>query len=547
MAFGVLEDAKNPMPTGTMFLEAVGNAPNDVNTAENHVVLNPAPSDSPDDPLNFPRLRKELLFATIIFGACLTSAIGPLLVPGFAIIAVDFHVPLSKVALLSGALIMGLGVSSYVCSCMGSIFGRRPIFLVTTVVIIASCCWSAAAKSYNSILASRVFQGLGMGGFYALAGTDSINDVFFVHQRGTRVGLWNLAVIASVNITPIISGYVIVALGWEWSFWLLAIAFGVLLIAVVFLFPETSFDRSQEIARPFSSPSSSTNIDPRESTEKKVTDLQSTPVAETPQLGTSNTQRARWQNILGVQHGAFNSPTRILSALVAPLTLLAHPVVIWSCAMWSVVFTWVIIIGTTASQIYAAPPFSLSTTSVGNLVGIAPLIGSIPGTVLAGWTCDFLSKKLAIRNKGVYEPEFRLWVMVPFVLSFAVGSFGLGVAIENGSSVIVCGVFLAILNFAVGIGCTGIVTYQNDVCKHRAGEAFGLTMLIKSSFAFGLSFVMNDYYTSVGPKRFFCTWSGLTIGVTLLTLPLYVYGKRIRSWTLRRNIHLGLGFGSPRR
>lgn len=122
MAFGVLEDVKNPMPTGTMFLEAVENAPNDVNTAENHVVLNPAPSDSPDDPLNFPRLRKELLFATIIFGACLTSAIGPLQVPGFAIIAVDFHVPLSKVALLSGALIMGLGVSSYVCSCMGSIF-----------------------------------------------------------------------------------------------------------------------------------------------------------------------------------------------------------------------------------------------------------------------------------------------------------------------------------------------------------------------------------------------------------------------------------------
>ncbi|KAH8647074.1 MFS transporter-like protein [Tricladium varicosporioides] len=536
MAFGVLEDATNSMPTGTIFLEAVENAPQYVNTAENRIVLNPEPSDSPKDPLNFPRLRKELLFATIVFGACLTSAIGPLLVPGFAIIAVDFHVPLSNVALLSGALIMGLGVSSYVCSCMGSVFGRRPIFLVTTVIIIASCCWSAAAKSYTSILASRVFQGLGMGGFYALAGTDSINDVFFVHQRGTRVGLWNLAVIASVNITPIISGYVIVALGWEWSFWLLAISFGVLLVTVVFLFPETSFDRSQATTTSLSSPSGSTETNLRESTEKKAMDLESTQVTESPQLGSSSTKRPKWQHVLGVQYAAFDNPVRILPALGAPLILLAHPVVIWSCAMWSVVFTWVIIIGTTASQIYAAPPYNLSTTSVGNLVGIAPLIGSIPGTVLAGWTCDLLSKKLAARNKGVYEPEFRLLVLVPFVLSFAIGSFGLGLAIQNGSSVIVCAIFLAILNFAVGIGCTGIVTYQNDVCKHRAGQAFGLTMLIKSSFAFGLSFVMNDYYTSVGPKKFFCTWGGLTIGVTMLTLPLYVYGKRIRSWASRKNI-----------
>ena len=69
-----------------------------------------------------------------------------------------------------------------------------------------------------------------MGSFFGLAGTASINDVFFVHERGTRVGLWNLAVISSVNVAPVISGYVIVDLGWRWSFWILAISFGVLLV-----------------------------------------------------------------------------------------------------------------------------------------------------------------------------------------------------------------------------------------------------------------------------------------------------------------------------
>jgi MFS family permease len=86
--------------------------------------------------------------------------------------------------------------------------------------------------------------GSGVGGFFALAGTASINDVFIVHERDTRVGLWNLSVISSVNIAPIISGFAIVNLGWRWSLWFLFIAFGVLLALTVFCFLEITFDRS---------------------------------------------------------------------------------------------------------------------------------------------------------------------------------------------------------------------------------------------------------------------------------------------------------------
>jgi MFS family permease len=82
-----------------------------------------------------------------------------------------------------------------------------------------------------------------MGGFFALAGTASLNDLFFVHERGFRVGLWNFGVIASVNLTPVISGYVISSLSWRWSLWLEALFFGVVLAAVICFFPETSFHR----------------------------------------------------------------------------------------------------------------------------------------------------------------------------------------------------------------------------------------------------------------------------------------------------------------
>jgi MFS family permease len=314
-----------------------------------------------------------------------------------------------------------------------------------------------------------------MGGFFSLAGTASINDIFFVHERGTRVGFWNFAVIVSVNVAPIISGYVIVDLGWRWSFWLLAIAFGVLLGLVIFFMPETTYDR----------------FVPGVATTSSIDNPESITSDEKAELGRARPQGSedysqdsptaatapRWKKVLDIQNVSFSNQSRIIQILVSPFTLLQHPVIVWACAIWSVTFTWVIIQGAVATQIFAAPPYNLSPTQIGNLVGIAPLIGSALGTVFGGWSCDFISKRLAIRNGGIYEPEFRLWVMVPFLLTTVVGSFGLGMAIHNGLSAIVCGVFLAIVNFAVGVGCTGIVTYSNDVCQHRAGEAFGITMV----------------------------------------------------------------------
>jgi hypothetical protein len=46
---------------------------------------------------------------------------------------------------------------------------------------------------------------------------------------------------------------------------------------------------------------------------------------------------------------------------------------------------------------------------------------------------------------------------------------------------------------------------------------------VKSAFAFGLNFVLNDYYASAGPKKFFFTWGGLTLGVTMLAVSLCVW------------------------
>jgi MFS family permease len=317
-----------------------------------------------------------------------------------------------------------------------------------------------------------------MGGFFALAGTSSINDIFFVHQRGLRVGLWNFAVIVSVNIAPIISGYVIVDLSWRWSFGLLSIFFAVVFLCVVFLFSETAFERHSQ--PPPSVVSITSGIESHGDGvvhvgEKGLTDELTS--KSDHGVGSASEQRSLWNGMMGLNGFKIQDQSRLLILLVEPFLLLRHPVVIWGCCMWAVTFTWVIIQGAVAAQIFTPPPYSLSPTAVGNLIGIAPLIGSALGTFLGGWSCDVIAKLMARKNNGMYEPEFRLVIIIPSLIAVAIGGFGLGVAVEKGLNVVVCGVFLAFINFAVGMACTGIVAYTNDVCQDKAGDSFGLAMV----------------------------------------------------------------------
>jgi MFS family permease len=111
------------------------------------------------DPRTWSRSRKEMAFAVIVFGSCACGAIGPLLVPSFTTVAADLGVTLTQVTLLNGSLVMALGVSAYIINALATTYGTRLIYLTTTLALIATCCWGAAAKSYGSLLAARIFQG----------------------------------------------------------------------------------------------------------------------------------------------------------------------------------------------------------------------------------------------------------------------------------------------------------------------------------------------------------------------------------------------------
>lgn len=482
MPFGILDtDPSRGNPPGTSILEKV-----QPGTTGASAVLIPRPSNSPNDPLNMPRLRKELYFLTLIYGACVTGVMGPLLVPGFSIVAASFGVSLTDVTLLNGALVMALGVSAYLCGPLATLYGRRVVYLATTLVMLVGCVWASYAGGYRSLLGARVLQGLGMGAFFSLAGTASVNDVFFVHERGRRAGLWNFAVIVSVNVAPVVSGYVITALGWRWSFRILALAFALALIFIFLLMPETLFTREEILGVPppeeeeSSGPVRSESVADEEAQKPSVSIKKPSPLIPEEAMDDTPGRVALWRRCLGMKNFEPQGFRNLLPMMLSPILLLRHPAILWACAMWSVTFSWTIILGGIADQIYTAPPYQLSATAVGLLIGVPPLIGSALGTLFGGWMCDEAAKVMSIRQNGIYEPEFRLVVLIPGFITIGIGCYGLGITINDGLSIWASAVFLGFLNFGVGIGCTGIIAYTNDLFQHKSADAFGVAMV--SSF-----------------------------------------------------------------
>lgn len=106
------------------------------------------------------------------------EAIGPLLGAGFIQLAQLFNVKLTTfVSGLQGGMIAGIAVGSMIFNSLAVKYGKRPIYLATTLGLMASAFWGAEAKSFPSLVASRVLSGLCMAPMEALIPA-SIADVW---------------------------------------------------------------------------------------------------------------------------------------------------------------------------------------------------------------------------------------------------------------------------------------------------------------------------------------------------------------------------------
>lgn len=168
----------------------------------------PQPSESPRDPLNWPRWKKELLLIIISIDTAIVGAWGPMISPGFVEMAAQFHMSYNSLNGGLGWAIFAIGISCFITNGLSVKFGRRPILIGGNLFLFISSVWAYFAKDYKSLLASRIFGAIGMSPFEVLV-TAVIGDIYFVHERGLRLAVWGLCLSVGVGGGSCISGYII--------------------------------------------------------------------------------------------------------------------------------------------------------------------------------------------------------------------------------------------------------------------------------------------------------------------------------------------------
>lgn len=140
--------------------------------------------------------------------AGVVGAYGPMLSPGFVVIAAELNVTVNLLSQATAWVILMIGISLFIFNPMAKKVGRRPIYVICSIIMLSGSIWGALAKDYNSFLGSRIWSGLGMAPYEVLVQC-TIADIYYVHERATRIAMWNMFLLCGISGGALIAGYII--------------------------------------------------------------------------------------------------------------------------------------------------------------------------------------------------------------------------------------------------------------------------------------------------------------------------------------------------
>ncbi|KAK5046000.1 hypothetical protein LTR84_008787 [Exophiala bonariae] len=479
------------------------------------VVLIPQPSQDINDPLRWPAWKKHFAFLNVcLFAFMITGYVGGF-APALYLLGIEFDKPMNESMnlILWPLLVSGLGNFFWVPA--AEYVGKRPVFVIASLITFLGMVGSAISKSYQLLLACRIIVAAGGSSTEAL-GAAIINDIFYLHERGSKMGLYIIFLYGGNSVMPLISGFVIDRAGWRWFCWLCAIISCLNFLAIFLFVEETRFERNvapsgQQVGEvlPEKTPANYTREQHLEKVNVSTTENSPTAVDEGSEVtGTKKSYLRTLSLWSGISEQSF------FSHFMRPYLMIVYPAVIWATVTYSLVLAWQISANTVTSFIFQPPPYSWSP-SLNGLINIPAIIGNLVGAYVGGPLTDKWARRWARQHGGIFSAESRLVLLVVPAILVPTGLLMFGFGAEHTLHWIVMFIGYALMNTCNCAASIGM-TYVMDSYFGVAAEGLLLVNGLKNTIAWGFTYGFIPWTESVGYAKV----SDLQMGYPPSTLPV---------------------------
>ncbi|KAF4336859.1 HOL1 substrate-H+ antiporter [Fusarium beomiforme] len=505
-----------------------------------HIVLAPQPSSDPNQPLNWSTTRKTVHMILLSFYSMMMFCIPCISVPFWQNFNEELGFSFDAMNNGYAANMAGLCVGCIIFIPIALRIGRRPVYLITGLVMFASGAWQAQTSTLGDMFGVNTIAGIAGAVNEALFQV-TVTDLFFVHQRGTMNGIYLMMVLNYLG--PVYGGQVAVKKGWRWACWSATIFIGIVIVLMFFFLEESKYipqplDGQEVLATASSSDqhdlgkTSSTNKSPSTNDLNNNDNLKQVQHRTDVGIDHSIPMKSYWKRhaLFTLDKHPSHQKRTIWKDIYEPFQILVtFPAAMFAAVQYGWAIAMLALLAVTQSTLYSLPPYNFTTAGVGNM-NIPPFVGAILGALFGGPLVDYLIVVIAKRRHGgIYEPETRLWLFLFPGLCMTIGGLMYGLTIAKGMPWIINAVGAGFIGFAIGGTGDMALTYLQDSYELIIGPALTGVVFIRNVIATGLVFSASPWMEGMGVYNMFVVLSCISALVALTCIPMIIWGRKFRT------------------
>jgi len=255
-------------------------------------------------------------------------------------------------------------------------------------------------------------------------------------------------------------------------------------------------------------------------------------------LDSSIPRKTYLQRLRFFPKGCFDGDWSLFRHVYQPFIILfTFPAITYTALIYGTILAWFSVVVNVWSIYFTLPPYNFSSTGIG-LMNLPPFIGGVLGSLFGGLLNDWLAIHLARRNKGIFEPEMRLWVAIPAVFILPAGILLFGLSTAYGHPWIVACIGSGLFGFAMIVLWDAALTYAMDCYVEIIGDAMVGVCFIRNLFATIVAVTITYWINGMGLEGMFILTAVVAFVTSATTFPMMYWGKGFRRWTGRRLVKM---------